>query len=109
MGLESDWLTMGSTTLSWEPVSSGFAGDGTPTYGAAQTASAIVQYDRRLVSRPDGQTEMARATIFVLSTSASIGLQDRITIPGSTETPRLLGVDTVSDDQGQHHLEVLVA
>lgn len=106
--LEADWLTLGAVTLSWEPFT-GFDVNGAPTYAAATSASAIVQYDRRLLPRPDGQTEQARAVIFVFSTSASITLQDRITLPGSTETPRLLGVDKVDDENGQHHIEVVIA
>lgn len=107
MGLEKDWLTLGSTSVNIAALSTHDA-YGVPTFATGSTYDAIIQDARRLIQRPDGRTEVSTHTIFVLSTSLSVGLQDRVTIPGSCEQPRLLGVEHVRDDKGQHHVELLV-
>lgn len=107
MGLEKDWLSFGSTSVNIAALST-HDGYGVPTYAAGSTYDAIIQPTRRLISRPDGRQEVSTHLIFVLSTSATVGLQDRVTIPVSSEQPRLLGVEHVSDDKGQHHVELLV-
>lgn len=106
--LEREFLVMGSTTLSWEPLS-GLDDYGAPSYAASTSADCIIERGRKLVAKPDGQTEVANATIYVLSTSATIGLQDRLSLPGSTEEARILAAYSVRDEDGQHHYEVLVA
>lgn len=98
---------MGSTSVVIAPLSTHDA-YGAPVFGASVTYDAIVQNARRQVPRPDGTVEVSTHTVFVLSTSASVGLQDQLTIPPSSEQPRLLGVEHVGDDKGQHHVEVLV-
>ena len=98
---------MGSTSVAIEPLSTHDA-YGVPAFGAASTYDCIYQEGRRLVQRSDGRTEVSTHTVFVLSTSASVGLQDRLTVPGTTEQPRILAVDHVRDDKGQHHVEVMI-
>lgn len=73
------------------------------------THKAYIQAGNRLVVGPDGREVVSRATIFVLSTSASIGVQDRITLSSSTDTPRILNVDVLNNEKGQNHLEVSIA
>ena len=106
--LEPDFLTMGTTTVSVEPFSE-FTVNGAPTCGAAASWPCRVDAQRRLFPRPDGQTDVATATLYVLSTSATIGLADRLTMPGTTGvTPRIMDVFVSRDEDGQHHLEVAV-
>lgn len=107
MGLEKDFLLMGSTTMTVEPFTS-MDLYGAPSYGAGASYSVVLDSGVKMIMRPDGQSEQANGTFYVLSTSASISLNDRITIPGSTLTPRILGVATYYDDRGQHHVEVAV-
>jgi hypothetical protein len=105
MGLEADWLQMGSTTVRLESAT-GFDGYGQPTYGPVQVLPAVVQADRRNIHMGDGRTEQAVAMVFVLSTAAHVGMQDRLVIADSTAPVRLLAVDSVDDETGRHHTEV---
>jgi hypothetical protein len=61
----------------------------------------------RLVVTALGVEEVTTATLYVLSTTASIGLQDKVTLPDG-RVPKLLRVDVLRDDEGQHHLEVAI-
>ena len=61
-----------------------------------------------MIVNAQGIEEVAMAIVFVLSSSAGVGPQDRITLPDSRQ-PRLLRVDQVNDDEGQHHLELLIS
>ena len=105
MSLEADWLEMGSTTVTLENVT-GADEFGAPTYGAPVTLDAIVQANRRVIHGKDGRDEIARTLLFILSTSARVGGQDRILFADSTEPGRILAVDHVGDEDGQHHVEV---
>lgn len=108
MGLENDWLSMGSTSVRINALST-FDGYGVPVFSTAgSTYDAIVQESKKVISKPDGRTEVSSHVVFVLSTSATISMQDQLTIPGSCEQPRILGVDHVRDDKGQHHVEVFI-
>ena len=61
----------------------------------------------RVVVNAQGVEEVATATVFVLSSSAGVAPQDRLTLPSGIQ-PRLLRVDTINDEDGQHHLELLI-
>ena len=106
MALEADFLTMASTTVTVTPLSTHNAW-GAPVYStASSTYPARVEYGPRLVVSAQGPQEVASATVYVLSSSASIGVQDRVTLPNDSAA-RLLRVDILNDDEGQHHLELL--
>ena len=109
MALDKDFERCTTDTVKVEAVT-GINDYGALSYSAApSTHKAYIQAGNRLVVGPDGREVVSRATIFVLSTSAAIGVQDRITLSGSTDTPRILNVDVLRDVDGQHHLEVSVA
>ena len=105
MSLETAFLGMASTTVTVEPLSTHNAW-GTPAYSTSATSyTARVEYGPRLVVNAEGRQEVAKATVYVLSSGATIGVQDRVTLPKDTAA-RLIRVDTVNDEQGQHHLEL---
>ena len=107
MSLEKDWLEMGSTTVTLENLSTVGADEfGAPVYSAPVTYPAIVHANRRVIHGKDGRDEVARTLLFILSTSARVGGQDRILFANSTEPGRILAVDHVDDEDGQHHVEV---
>lgn len=109
MGLEHDWLQLGSTTIAWVPLST-YDADGSPLYAASTTLTAIVHQNRRNIFFADGRVETSRTLIFILSTSVHIGNEDQLfeaPTTGTKDPVRILSVDHVDDEQGQHHVEVV--
>ena len=104
MSLEKDFLNVVSTTIKIEPVST-FDLYGAPSVGTASTFDAYVEQVHKLFDFGSGRTEVATEVVFVMSSSAAIGLNDKITLP-SGRTPKILRVETLDDSEGQHHLEV---
>lgn len=80
---------------------------GEPTYGASVTYTARVEHRTRLVVDTDGNEVRSGATVFVMSSSASITVNDKLTMSDG-RTPRLLAVEPIHDDEGQHHVEIAV-
>ena len=118
MGLEAAFLSMASTTVTVEPLSTHNAW-GAPVYSTGtSTYPARVEYGPRLSVGKGGvlggheaahaRQEIATAIAYVLSTSATIGVQDRVTLPRDTAA-RLIRVDVVNDEHGQHHLQLTFA
>jgi len=103
--LEPDFRALASTTVRVEPLT-GQSQYGAPTYGTASTWDVYAEAGSRLVTTPDRKEEVAAMTLIVMSSSAVIGTQDRVTFRG--RQPRILRVDRVDDEEGQHHLEVLL-
>lgn len=107
MALEKEFLLMCSTTITVEPLST------MNSYGAQQysttsfTYPAYIEYARRKITTAQGKEEVSNATVYVMSSSASISEYDRVTLPLSTNA-RLLRVETLTDEQGQHHLELAI-
>jgi hypothetical protein len=106
MGLERDFLSLSTEVLSVQSLSTASA-YGAPTYSTAVTYPVFEEPGARLVVTALGVEEVTTATLYVLSTTASIGLQDKVTLPDG-RVPKLLRVDVLRDDEGQHHLEVAI-
>ena len=104
--LESEFVTMASTTVSIEPLST-HSVYGAPSYGSAVEFIAHVEEDVHLVRAANGQEVMTRFWVFVMSSSASISTHDRIDAAGSTELS-IARVLTLNDEDGQHHVELLL-
>ena len=106
--LEPCFVQMTTQTIKVESLSTASA-YGAPSYASdASSWPAYTEPGTRLVLTGQGMQEVAAATVFVLSSSATIGMQDRVTLHDG-RTPKLLRVDTLNDEEGQHHLEVLIA
>jgi len=106
MAFEADFLALASTTVTVTPLSTHNAW-GAPVWSTSPvTYQAAVEYAPRLIVSAQGRQEVASATVYVMSSSASISAQDQVTLPKDTSA-RLLRVDTVNDDEGQHHLELV--
>ena len=103
---KSDWLTAFSTTIKVEPIST-YSVKGVPSFGTASTYDAFVEQVHKLVVTGAGKEEVATEVVHVLSSSAKISLQDKITLP-SGRTPKILNIYTLTDDEGAHHLEVFL-
>lgn len=97
---------MASTTVTIEPLSSHSA-YGAPSYGAGVEFTAHVEEDVHLIRRNDGQEVLTKFRVFVMSSSALISTHDRIEAAGSSELS-IAQVLTLNDDEGQHHLELLL-
>ena len=104
--LESEFKEMASTTVSIEPLST-HSVYGAPSYGSAVEFIAHVEEDVQLVRNANGQEVMTKFRVFVMSSSASIGTHDRIDAAGSTELS-IARVLTLNDEDGQHHVELLL-
>lgn len=108
MSLHDQHLLLATDTLTLEPLST-MTSYGAPQFSTtAQSLKCYVEAKRRLVTNTQGVEEVSAATVYVMSTSASVGVQDRITLPNG-DIPRLLDVAVVKDMDGQHHLELLIA
>lgn len=97
---------MASTTVTIEPLASHSA-YGAPAFGTAVSYPAQVEEDQRLVRNNDGQEVMCKFWVAVMSSSASISVNDRIAAAGSTELGIVQAL-TLNDDEGQHHVELLL-
>lgn len=107
MALENDFLAMASTTVTLAKEST--VGDyGEPTYASGTAYTARVEPRVRMVTGPDGDEVRSSATVYVMSSSADVSVSDKMTLPSGRE-PRLLSVEPVRDDEGQHHVEVAVS
>lgn len=108
MGLDSGFVELTTQLLTVDPLST-HSSYGAATYTTAQTSSypAYVEPGNRLVLTDEGVEQMATGTVYVLTTSGSVSVQDRVTLPDGRQ-PRLLAVDVVNDEKGQHHLEVAI-
>lgn len=107
MALEQDFLALSTQVISVASLSTHSA-YGAPTYStSASEWRAFIEPGNRLVVSANGVEEVGSATIYVLSSSASIGMQDKVTLPDG-RIPKLLRVDVLNDEEGQHHLEVVV-
>ncbi len=104
MSLERDFLKLAPQTVTIAPLSTTTL-YGAPSYGTAVSYSASVQRRAQLVAGPDGREVTSRTQVFVMSSSASVSEQDRLTL-GDGTTPRIIAVETWADDQGQHSVTV---
>ena len=107
MSLDTALLGLASTSITVTPLSTHNAW-GQPVFSTGtQTYTARVEYGPRLIVNAEGRQEVAAATVYVMSSSAVIGLHDRVVLPNDT-APRLIRVDRVDDEQGQHHLQLMI-
>ena len=106
MALESDFLQMSTQVVTFEPLSTHNA-YGAPSFGSSTTYRAYVEPGSFIVKNPQGVEEVASAVVYVLSSSAAVTVQGRITLPDS-RIPKMIRVDTLNDEEGQHHQEVYV-
>lgn len=107
MSLEKDYLTMTSDTVTViNPASTMTAyGALVGSTTAATVFPAHVDMTPRQVLNSQGVEEIASGTIYVLSSSADIGLEHTIELSDGRK-PELLRVEPLRDEQGQHHVEV---
>ena len=109
MSLEADFLSMCSTTVDHTPASTTRTSYGAVQYSTAVTTyPAVVEWGNRLVVNFQGREEVSRATVYVMSSSASIGVQDLVTLPYDTAA-RMIVALPVNDDEGLHHWELSFA
>lgn len=107
MALETDFLQMSTQTITVNALSTMDA-YGAPSFStAASTFRAYIEPGVRVLVNAQGVEEVASATVYVMSSSANIGPQDRMTL-ADARTPKIIRVDVLNDDEGQHHLEVSI-
>ena len=87
-------------TITWEPLASEDL-KGKRTYGTAVPLTAVVDLTRKQRVRADGVMVTIVATVIVLdvvsSADGTIGMKDRITLPGGLTAPILSGPGAVLD------------
>lgn len=107
MALESDFLQMSTQVVTINALSTHTA-YGAPSFStSASTFFAYIEPGSRVVVNLQGVEEVASAMVYVLSSSASIGVQDKITLPDG-RIPRMIRADILNDEQGQHHVELSI-
>ena len=106
MALEADFLSMAETTVSVVALSTTANLYGAPTFStSSKSYQAHVETGDHVVVTATNTEQVATATIYVMSSSAVIGVQDKLTL-ASGAIPVLLRVDVLTDNEGQHHLEI---
>lgn len=108
MALERDFVDMcGDKRVTITPLSTMSA------YAVAEYSTDVQRYPahiepgNRLVRTLEGEEVVSTAMVFVMSSSATLGMKDKLTLP-SGATPVLYRVDVMEDEEGQHHLEVYI-
>ena len=106
MALEADFLSMAETTVSVVALSTTANLYGAPTFStSSKSYQAHVELGDHVVVTPTNTEQVATAVVFVMSSSATIGVQDKMTLADGS-VPVLLRVDVLTDNEGQHHVEV---
>ena len=107
MALEQEYLSMTTDTVT-VALPSTMSKYGAPTYGTDSVAyPARIEMGDRVTVDSNGVEQVASGTIFVLSTTAYINTDSRVTLTDG-RTPKILRVDVNNDEEGQHHLEVVI-
>lgn len=106
MALEPGFVAMASTTVTIEPLST-HSDYGAPSFGTGVAYTAHVEEDVHLIRNNAGQEVLTKFRVFVMSSSALVSTHDRIEAAGSTELS-IAQVLTLNDDEGQHHVELLL-
>ena len=105
MGLEKDFLSMTSDTVTVAQATT-MSKYGAPTFGSPSTAiPARIEFETRRVIDSEGVERISSGMVFVLSTTAVVTPQTRMTLPNG-DTPEIMRVDILNDEFGQHHLEI---
>lgn len=107
MALEAEFLQMSTQTVTVNVLST-HTGYGEPVHStSASTFFAYIEPGSRVVLNQQGVEQVPSAMVYVLSSSAVVGVQDRVTL-WDGRVPKLLRVDVLNDEEGQHHLEISV-
>lgn len=106
MALEKDFLLMTNDTVTVIPPSTA------DVYGTTvgSTSNGVVlpahiDMTPHQVFNSQGVQEVASGTIYVLSSSADIGLKHIVELPDGRK-PELLRVEPLRDEEGLHHTEI---
>jgi len=91
-------------TITYEPPT-GRGLDGKTAYGTPQSRAARIDERSRVVLGPNGQEIVKTTTIFLDLNDGPVDEKGRITLPDGSQ-PTILSVDTPSDGEGPHHIEV---
>lgn len=107
MALDPAFLTMTTDTVVIEQPGT-VDKYGAISFSAASTAVPCrLELGERVIVSPDGMNQISSGMLYVLSTSAQITPQSRLTLSNGLQ-PIPLRVNVLNDEQGQHHLEVML-
>jgi hypothetical protein len=81
---------------------------GAISFGAASTGIPCrLELGERVFVNAQGVNQFASGMMYVLSTSATMSPQSRVTLSDGRQ-PAILRVNVMNDEEGQHHLEVMI-
>lgn len=104
MSFENDFLDLMPHSIIVNSFSS-INGYGKPTFAtAATTYQGLIQYKQKLIKTGSGQEKISTAQV-VLNCTGTINSDDKITLSDGTIRP-ILGIERLSDDEGQHHIKI---
>ena len=110
MALEPEFLEMAEDTINHQALST-VSVYGAPEYSTTvSTYQVHMEWEQRLITTAEGKEEVSQGTIYVMSSSASIAVQDKVSLSTvyDSRTPRLLRADPLMDDEGLHHWELAI-
>ena len=107
MSLERDYLSMTNDTVTVINPASTMTAYGAVVGSSSDSTSypAHVDMTPRMILNQQGVEEVASGTIYVLSSSADIGLHHTVELSDGRK-PVLLRAEPLRDEEGQHHVEL---
>lgn len=106
MGLEREFVQTSTQTVTIAPLST-VSSYGAPSFGSGVAYPSYIEPGSRMVLNSRGVEEISTATVFLMSSSAAVGTQDKLTLHDG-RVVKMISVDVLNDEQGQHHLEIAV-
>lgn len=107
MSFEADFLSMTADTVTVHAPSTmnRYGGMAPSTTSTGKSYPAHVDMTPRQVVSARGVEEVAAGTLYIMSSSADIGLQHVIELADGRK-PVILRAEPLRDEEGQHHVEV---
>jgi hypothetical protein len=106
MAFEDDFTEFFAHVVNIAPYASQ-DGYGAAAYGTGIDYPARIVNTVKMIRAADGQERVSNTSIWI-GTDAAISPKDKLTLPSafSPQTPPILRVDRVTDDEGIHHTKL---
>lgn len=103
----ADWFDLMADTVSVAPWT-GADAFGAPTYGSPVTYPAHIAGKIAMVRNLQGEEQVSTVTVYLGSATAGVKAEDLLVLPTrfQPQSPAIVSVAKVSDENGPHH-EVL--
>ena len=106
MGLEREFIDCANETVTVTPLSThNDFGHQIYSSSGAVSYSAFLDPEIKPLHLGDGKVVTQRGMLYVMTSSGTIGEQDKLELADGS-VPRMLAVNHTRDEEGQHHIEI---